>query len=216
MAKLTPKNKTKYIKESMHPDKDISLLTQEQEKFIREYYNSDKSLSPECVMRAFVVLFLEGGSGSDKEHTAWLINRIKPQYYLPNMAELIDMQEIRNLAYQWQAKIDRAKKFAQKRRHEKREDFALTDDEWVQTVTHFGGCCAYCGSEARLTYDHFIPFSKGGSFTKNNVIPACRSCNGSKNNNDFNEWYVRQPFFNEERRCTILDYVGKVEGLEGV
>ncbi len=192
----------------------INELTKKQREFLKDYRESSKPLNPEYVMRGFIALFLQDKTEKDKQHTAWLINRIKPQYYLPNMGELLDMQEIKELAYQWQSKIDKAKKFAQKRRHERRNDFALSDDEWVQTVTYFGGCCAYCGSALKLTYDHFIPFSKGGSFTQDNIIPACGSCNSSKNNNDFKEWYAKQPFYSEEREQAILDYIDDLRGHE--
>ena len=190
-------------------------MTEKQKEFIKEYRASDKPLSPEYVVKGFIMCFLESKDNSDREHTAWLISRIKPQYHLPNMSELLDIKEITELAYKWQGKIDSAKKFAQKRRHEKREDFALTDDEWVQTVTYFDGCCAYCGSAAKLTYDHFIPFSKGGPFTQSNIIPACGSCNSSKNDNDFEEWYIKQPFYSEDRRRAILDYINEADGLRG-
>lgn len=182
-------------------------LTEKQSEFIKEYRASRKPLNPEYVMKGFITLFLEDRTDKNRQHTAWLINRIKPQYYLPNMDELLDMQEIKQLAYQWQSKIDMAKKFAQKRRHERRGDFALSEDEWIQTVTYFNGCCAYCGSASKITYDHFVPFSKGGSFTQGNIIPACKSCNSSKNNNDFKEWYSKQPFYSEERQRDIVEYI---------
>jgi 5-methylcytosine-specific restriction endonuclease McrA len=40
--------------------------------------------------------------------------------------------------------------------------------------------CQYCGSTKRLTLDHVIPRSKGGTHTWNNVVAACEKCNSSK------------------------------------
>lgn len=43
--------------------------------------------------------------------------------------------------------------------------------------------CAYCGREfssQRLTRDHVIPISKGGSDTWTNVVAACMPCNQKK------------------------------------
>jgi 5-methylcytosine-specific restriction endonuclease McrA len=51
----------------------------------------------------------------------------------------------------------------------------------------FDGRCAYCGSPA-TTWDHIVPVSKGGSTTPSNVVPACASCNSSKNDRDVAEW----------------------------
>jgi 5-methylcytosine-specific restriction endonuclease McrA len=42
------------------------------------------------------------------------------------------------------------------------------------------GRCYYCGLERKLTQDHVVPLSKGGSHSKDNVVAACRSCNSSK------------------------------------
>jgi 5-methylcytosine-specific restriction endonuclease McrA len=40
--------------------------------------------------------------------------------------------------------------------------------------------CQYCGSTKRLTLDHIIPRSKGGTHTWDNVVTACEKCNSSK------------------------------------
>lgn len=40
--------------------------------------------------------------------------------------------------------------------------------------------CAYCGIEHNLTIDHFIPISKGGENTLENVVSACMNCNNKK------------------------------------
>jgi 5-methylcytosine-specific restriction endonuclease McrA len=40
--------------------------------------------------------------------------------------------------------------------------------------------CQYCGSTKRLTLDHVIPRSKGGTHTWDNVVAACEKCNALK------------------------------------
>lgn len=42
--------------------------------------------------------------------------------------------------------------------------------------------CVYCGSSniKSLTLDHVIPQSKGGENAWDNLVTACRSCNGAK------------------------------------
>jgi 5-methylcytosine-specific restriction endonuclease McrA len=37
--------------------------------------------------------------------------------------------------------------------------------------------CQYCGSTKRLTLDHVLPRSKGGTHTWDNVVAACERCN---------------------------------------
>ncbi len=40
--------------------------------------------------------------------------------------------------------------------------------------------CQYCGSSKRLTLDHIVPRSKGGTHTWDNVVAACERCNSLK------------------------------------
>ena len=50
--------------------------------------------------------------------------------------------------------------------------------------------CVYCGCSNRktLTLDHVHPTSKGGQNTFENVVTACRSCNGEKADLTLQEW----------------------------
>ena len=73
-----------------------------------------------------------------------------------------------------------------KRRAREREIInTLTAQEWLDILEEYNYRCAYCGIEFDYenlpTRDHVIPISKGGDNTKENVIPACQSCNSKKN-----------------------------------
>lgn len=48
--------------------------------------------------------------------------------------------------------------------------------------------CVYCGSTEKLTLDHIVPKSKGGSNNTNNLACCCRSCNSSKKDKSLEEW----------------------------
>lgn len=62
----------------------------------------------------------------------------------------------------------------------------LTAQEWANILEAHNYRCAYCGVEFNCgllpTRDHIIPISKGGHNTKENVVPACKSCNSKKYN----------------------------------
>jgi len=63
----------------------------------------------------------------------------------------------------------------------------LTTHEWSSILEKFGNKCAYC-REPTNEMDHVIPLSKGGKHSKENVVPACRSCNCSKRDKPLDQW----------------------------
>lgn len=52
--------------------------------------------------------------------------------------------------------------------------------DWRFAKLYFGNRCAYCGRDGDLHQDHFIPHVLGGGYTKDNIVPACPTCNGIK------------------------------------
>ncbi len=103
----------------------------------------------------------------------------------------------------------------QRRRAKKRKLSAtLTSKQWNIIKQHFDNRCAYCGKEVPLAQEHFMPLSKGGHFTLDNIIPACKSCNSSKQDKLFLEWYSKFKHYNKERENRILDYLGYINGIQ--
>lgn len=47
--------------------------------------------------------------------------------------------------------------------------------------------CFYCGSQAEAA-DHFYPLVRGGLHCRENIVPACQSCNSRKSTRDPYEW----------------------------
>src|SRR5439155_196823 len=71
----------------------------------------------------------------------------------------------------------------QRRRARRRgADGMFSSAEWTLLVWLFQGRCAYCWQEKKLTIDHVIPLSRGGSNFIENIVPACQSCNSTKYN----------------------------------
>jgi 5-methylcytosine-specific restriction endonuclease McrA len=57
----------------------------------------------------------------------------------------------------------------------------LTAQHWKEIKEHYRHRCVYCGKKCkRPTIDHITPLARGGSHTKSNVVPACKSCNSRK------------------------------------
>ena len=68
---------------------------------------------------------------------------------------------------------------------------SLTTEEWAEIEEEFGGQCAYCGTGPGEQLDHVVPISKGGQHEASNVVPACASCNLSKNASSLLGWMAR-------------------------
>lgn len=84
----------------------------------------------------------------------------------------------------------------------------LTQEEWEECKEYFGNSCAYCGcTQDTLAQEHVVPVSKGGAYTKGNIIPACTSCNSRKSSSDVWEWFRAQRFYSSEREQQIRNYL---------
>jgi 5-methylcytosine-specific restriction endonuclease McrA len=90
----------------------------------------------------------------------------------------------------------------------------LTNEQWETIKSHFNNRCAYCGRELPLAQEHFIALSKGGEHTINNIIPSCISCNSSKREKDFSEWYPRYRYYSKKREKFILDYLNYKNNIQ--
>lgn len=64
-----------------------------------------------------------------------------------------------------------------------------------------GGRCYYCGECAgdNMELDHVVPLVRGGSVGVENLVPACRPCNASKNDSDALTWLTTSRRANDTR-----------------
>ena len=99
---------------------------------------------------------------------------------------------------------------SQKRRALKKSTIAtLTTEQWQESLDFFGNSCAYCEKVVTgLQQEHVIPVDLKGGYTRTNIIPACQSCNSSKQKRTLEVWYPQQPFFSPERLTKIHAWIG--------
>lgn len=60
-----------------------------------------------------------------------------------------------------------------------------TDKEWQELKAFYSFKCLRCGQQEpdiKLTRDHIVPLTQGGSDSIDNVQPLCTRCNSKKNN----------------------------------
>jgi 5-methylcytosine-specific restriction endonuclease McrA len=91
--------------------------------------------------------------------------------------------------------VNRSRKARAARRRKRRMDRVehdLSDEQWTALKAAWGGC-AYCGATDRsLQRDCVLALSRGGRYTLDNIVPACRSCNTSKCNGEVTGWLRRK------------------------
>lgn len=106
------------------------------------------------------------------------IRQQKHVYYLINKAKI----NKRNNAYNKTEKGRHIQRLKQYYRNQGKKNGYHTLQEWQLIVKKFNSRCAMCGEEKKLTRDHIIPLSKGGSNNIDNIQPLCQSCNSRKHN----------------------------------
>lgn len=57
---------------------------------------------------------------------------------------------------------------------------SYTKQEWESLLEKYGNQCLKCHSKDKITADHILPLSRGGSNFIINIQPLCLSCNSSK------------------------------------
>ena len=86
----------------------------------------------------------------------------------------------------------RARSARKRKRRMARVVHDLTAGQWTALKAAWGGC-AYCGApDTPLQRVCVLALSRGGRYTLANVVPACRSCNTSKCNDEVTGWLRRK------------------------
>jgi len=109
-------------------------------------------------------------------------------YYAANPEKLREKNRV------WQvANPEKVRVHSQRRRARKANlPNTLTTAEWQYAIDYFHGYCAVCDRPLKDLFvthtasaDHWIPLTKGGGTTADNIVPLCHGedgCNNSKHN----------------------------------
>lgn len=83
----------------------------------------------------------------------------------------------------WQLKnLDKCRaQQARRRSKQKGGGGSFTSEEFKNLCKKYKHRCLRCNLRKKLTPDHVIPVSKGGSSNISNIQPLCQSCNSKKN-----------------------------------
>ena len=205
-----------------HSKKYQNEHKEEIEKYLQQYYQDNKNKIIKNVQERYennkeeILNYHKEYQGKNRERISIYQGkyREKNHYKLTeykNKYKINNKDKINRWLHEYY-KTERCKSLAstsrQKRRSLKRKlEASFTNNQWEYCKKYFNNTCVYCGDEKELTQDHFVPLSKQGEYTKNNIVPACKSCNSKKLNKNYFEWYHNQPFYNKQRELKILKYL---------
>jgi len=105
----------------------------------------------------------------------------------PEEKKILNRQ--RNLAYNKANKHKRTLAMSKRRARQKQNGVFVIHDYEILAIQRAN--CFYCGNPGGEV-DHVIPLSRGGAHSIGNLVPACRSCNSSKNNRFITEWRLKR------------------------
>jgi len=102
------------------------------------------------------------------------------QYYQANREKIAEQQKQYYQQY-YQENREKFKARSQKRRARKRNAAGNATAAEIQArFDYHGNQCYYCGCDGKMTIEHRIPLSRGGTHWPANIVPACERCNKSK------------------------------------
>ena len=116
---------------------------------------------------------------------------------------------------------DRARTLYSRLKHRAKQDgqpLEVTLKELRGLFQAFDGKCIYCGADEEETgkphhADHVVPVSEGGRHHISNLVIACASCNASKGNKPFFQFYLdKKNKISDENFMTLLYYVALTSG----
>lgn len=104
-------------------------------------------------------------------------NSRKAKSYYKNNAEAVKARSA-----EWAKKNpDKRRAMKAKRRTAKtKAGGAYTSAQWIALCNKHHNRCVRCGKKRKLTSDHVVPVSKGGSSNISNIQPLCLPCNSHK------------------------------------
>ena len=139
------------------------------------------------IARAF---YLKNRESEIRRSAGW--NKRNPERVLANIAKCRERrrEHFNQWTRDWRAKNkDKVKAYDAQKRHKRRAATRNTECKATAKDIHgifkaSNGSCFYCGKVAKLTLDHVIPLSKGGTHSVGNLVAACLPCNMAKGAKD--------------------------------
>jgi len=101
-----------------------------------------------------------------------------------------NLERARAATRAWRARNPAARTVARHLRRSRLVGGRFTAAEWRELLVAWHGLCAYCSVGGKMTVDHRVPLSRGGTNDISNVLPACMACNTAKHTKTESEFHA--------------------------
>ncbi len=150
------------------------------EDCVKEYYIKNKSRIDEYSKNYY-------RENKEKKKTYQI------DYYIKNKERILERTSAYKKAHKSQSKEykrryyrdnpDKVKEhFHRRKARLKANGGSYTVEEWLDLCKKYDNKCLCCGKKEKLTVDHIVPLSRGGTNYIENIQPLCNECNASKGN----------------------------------
>lgn len=104
-------------------------------------------------------------------------------------------EENKDYSKAWRERNKEKARFTQVNNAHKRRDkkmgAVIKREEWEELKDFYGNTCLCCKrTDVKLTMDHVVPLSRGGTHEIRNIQPLCKSCN-SKKHTDTTDYRIK-------------------------
>lgn len=157
-------------------------------------------------IKAYRVEYYELNADAIKEKvTKWYYENLEQAKATRKLYAIENAEYLAQMALEWQranpdkvAASNKRYKLAhpEKARESDARRRALMYENGVYFIRHkeikrlYSSPCFYCGTTENIEADHVLAVKRTGCHGISNLLPACRSCNGSKGERTIMEWRV--------------------------
>lgn len=185
--------------QSKEYQKQYYLANKEEIKERKKQYNIDNQDKVKEQKKQYRIANIDQVKAGEKKHyynnRGKILKRAK-KYNEKNKDKIKKYRDVNKDKIKLQKQIygqnnraDSRRRTQQRRARQKQLETTLTEEEWQKILDDHFHCCHYCGRKSdSLQQEHKIPVSKGGGYTAQNIVPACKKCNNEKYNKNYKKF----------------------------
>lgn len=213
--------RSKYLKQWNTDNKETKaqkdkLRYEKNKESVLKTVHAYQVKNADAIAKRKALHYIENRVSIQAQHKVYQASHVEEtrKYHKQYRFENKEVISIRNKAYSKSRPEENRVNYQNRRARMKKLLHTFTAPQWEDAKMHFDNKCCFCEKETKLTMEHLVSLVKGGSFTRDNIVPSCKPCNSSKNDSEWTEWFRRQPTYTLAKEQKILKYLGYKNGIQ--